>query len=225
MPCNTPGKISVSLMCANLLHLADDIAALEAAGVDMLHIDIMDNHFVPNITLSPDLTRQIKAATRLPLDVHLMIERPENSLQAYDMLGPEDTLTVHVESTCHIQRALSGIRSMGVRSGLALNPGTPLSCVEYLAQDVDLFLVMTVNPGFAGQALLPSTVQKTAALRAWLNDHNLPVPIAVDGNISFANAPRLRECGANVFVAGTSSVYHPDGSLAANCSRLRRAIL
>lgn len=218
-------KLSPSLMCLDLLNAGAGVRALEEAGADYLHIDIMDNHFVPNITLSPDFVRAVKAAARVPLDVHLMIERPERSIDAYSCLGGEDILCVHCESTPHIQRALDRVKALDARAGVALNPGTPVSALEDLLPGLDMVLVMTVNPGFAGQAFIPAALEKIARARRLLDERGFQsIPIEVDGNVSFEAAPVMRAMGADIFVCGTSSVFSKEGTLRENCARLRGAI-
>lgn len=219
------GLISPSLMCVDMMNVERNIRALEDAGVDYLHIDVMDNHFVPNITLCPDFIRQVKAVTKLPLDVHLMIERPERSLHDYDCLDERDFCAIHWEATPHPQRAMAAIRAMGARPGVALNPATPLSALDYLLDDAEMVLLMTVNPGFAGQKLLPATLDKIKRARALLAEHGRErVIVAVDGNVSFENAKSMRAMGADLFVGGSSSVFRPGASVQENCAALRAVL-
>lgn len=219
------GKIAPSMMCVDMLHLEKSIRELEEAKVDFLHIDIMDNHFVPNITLSPDFIRIVRSATDLPLDIHLMIEKPENSLKMFEFT-PKDYVCAHYESTPHIQRALSFIHDMGAKAGVALNPGSPLCLIDDLIDDIDMLLIMTVNPGFAGQKLVESTLNKIADARKMLDDAGRSdVLIEVDGNVSFANAKRMRERGADTFVAGSSSVFSPTYTITSATEKLRKIIL
>lgn len=217
--------ISSSLMCIDMMNVQQGIRELEMAGVDYLHIDIMDNHFVPNITLCPDFIRQLKRITSIPLDVHLMIKHPEQSLQQYDCLEGTDILTIHYESTLHPQRVLNDIRSRGVKSGIALNPATPVEVLPYLLDDLDMVLVMTVNPGFAGQHMIHSTLYKINCIRELLTANGRQaIKIAVDGNVSFENAVIMRAQGADLFVGGSSSVFHPGSNVPENCERLRECI-
>lgn len=202
--------LSASLMCADLLHLENAVRELEESGVDMLHIDIMDGSFVPNITLGFDFVNRIKAVTSLPLDVHMMVNDPSRFLDAM-ALDEGDFLCVHYEAECHVQRTLSRIRSKGVKTGLALNPQTPVECLRYLTDVTDMALVMTVNPGFAGQKLVECACRKVSDARtsfdSWGCAH---IPVAVDGNISVQNGEALSRCGADIFVLGTSSLFLPD---------------
>lgn len=219
------GKIAPSMMCTDLMNVQRDIRVLEEAGVDYLHVDIMDNHFVPNITLSPDFVKAMKKITKVPLDIHLMVENPETSIPLYAQCEQDDILCVHYEATLHVQRALALIKKMGVKAGVALNPGTPLCMIEDLLPDLDMILIMTVNPGFAGQTLVPATLDKIRRLRKILTDKNFGhVMIEVDGNVSFKNAKIMRECGADIFVGGSSSVFEKSHSILENCRKMREVI-
>lgn len=219
------GYISPSLMCVDLMNVERDIKVLEEVGVDYLHIDIMDNHFVPNITLSTDFIDNLRVITKIPLDIHLMMEEPELSFGRFKGCTKEDILTIHYESTVHIQRALGMLKEMGVKTGLALNPGTPIGVLEDLLPDLDVILIMTVNPGFAGQKLIPATLDKIRRLRNILNDKGYGnILIEVDGNVSFENAAKMHEAGADIYIAGSSSVFCKDGSLLENTNRMRKII-
>lgn len=216
--------ISPSLMCADFLHLGEELKKLEANGIEYLHIDIMDGEFVPNYTLGVDFIKKVKAATSIPMDVHMMVRNPENKLD-WIPFGEGDYVSVHYEACTHLQRALSMIRARGGKPMLALNPGTPLSVLEEVLPDLDAILIMTVNPGFAGQKLIPSTLDKIRRLRSYLDSHGYGhIEIECDGNVSFENAKRMREAGANIFVAGTSSIYASTGSFEENIQKLRTAI-
>ena len=216
--------ISPSLMCADFLKLGDELKKLEDAGIEYLHIDIMDGEFVPNYTLGVDFIKKVKTATKIPMDVHMMVKNPENKLD-WIPFGEGDYVSVHYEACTHLQRALSMIRARGGKPMLALNPGTPLSVIEEVLPDIDAILVMTVNPGFAGQKLIPSTLNKIKRLRKYLDDNGYGyIEIECDGNVSFENAKKMREAGANIFVAGTSSIYASTGSFEDNIKKLREAI-
>lgn len=217
-------QISPSLMCADFLHLGDELKALEAHGIEYLHIDIMDGVFVQNYTLGTDFVKKLHAATNIPLDIHLMIQSPELKLDWFE-LKEGDYVSVHYESCTHIQALLSNIHKRGAKTMLALNPGTPLSVLEDLLLDLDAILVMTVNPGFAGQKLVPQTLDKIRRLRKMLDENGYGhVEIECDGNVSFENAKKMSEAGANIFVAGTSSIYAKTGSFEENIVKLREAI-
>ena len=215
-------KLAPSMMCIDLMNVEKELQRLEEAGVDFLHVDIMDNHFVPNITLGIDFVRALKCSTAISLDIHLMVEKPETLIPLLDMCDSNDIITLHYETTVHIQRALEQVKQMGVQVGVALNPGTPLSVLEDLLPYVDMVLVMTVNPGFAGQQLVESCLDKIARLKKHLEEAGYTdIMIEADGNVSFENARRMKEVGADVFVAGTSSIFSKDGTLLANAQKLR----
>jgi len=217
-----PMIISASLMCADLTRLGEEVADLERVGVDWLHFDIMDGQFVPNLTFGPDILRALRPVTKLPFDVHLMIEEPARHAEAFVRAGG-DLLVVHAEACRHLQRTLRLIRDLGARPGVALNPATPLSALDYVLDDVDLVLLMTVNPGFAGQVLVPQTVEKIAHLRERLDRERRDVILQVDGNVSFENAARMAAAGATAFVAGSSSLFSASLDRATACRRLREA--
>jgi ribulose-phosphate 3-epimerase len=186
----------------------------------------MDNHFVPNITLSTDFAKAVKAITRVPLDVHLMVEDPAHiTIPQLGFLGPEDIVSVHYEAALHPLRALSAIRQLGCRPAIAINPATPICVLEDILDDVEMVLVMTVNPGFAGQKLIPATLNKIARLRRMLEQSGHgDVLIEVDGNVSFENAVKMHDAGADVYVAGSSSVFAPGATLEENVRRFRAII-
>lgn len=216
--------IAPSLMCADFLHLGEELKKLESAGIEYLHIDIMDGVFVPNFTLGTDFVKKLHAATGIPLDIHMMVTNPESKLDWFE-LKEGDFVSVHAESGTHVCRALQAIRARGARPMLALNPGTPLSFAEEVLDEIDALLIMTVNPGFAGQKLIPSTLSKITRAKEMLRAHGKEhILVECDGNVSFENAKKMRAAGADIFVAGTSSIYAKDGSFEENIARLREAI-
>ncbi|MBQ3424863.1 MAG: ribulose-phosphate 3-epimerase [Clostridia bacterium] len=220
------GYIAPSLMCVDLMNAQRDIARLEQVGVDWLHIDVMDNHFVPNITLSTDFARAVKGITHVPLDVHLMVEDPARiSIPQLSFLGEADMVSVHLEAALHPLRAIAAIRQIGCKAGIAINPATPLCMLEEVLDAVDMVLIMTVNPGFAGQKLIPATLGKIARLREMLAKMGRDeVLIEVDGNVSFENAEKMHAAGADIYVAGSSSVFAPGATLEANVARFREIV-
>lgn len=202
-------KISPSIMCADFGRLEDEIRILEKAGVDYLHIDVMDGHFVPNFAIGPDLVRAIRRLTDIPLDIHLMVERPENYIDLFEP-KPGDIVSVHQEATVHLERTLQIIKAAGAKTGVAVNPATPAIMIKPVIDEVDVILVMTVNPGFAGQKLVPSTLSKIREVKEMIYEVHMPAEIEVDGNVSFENASKMLAAGADIFVAGTSSIFNAD---------------
>jgi len=204
-----PVRIAPSILSADFGRLAEEVQAVERAGADWIHVDVMDGHFVPNLTLGPVVVEAVRAATRLPLDVHLMIEAPERSLEAYVRAGAS-RVGVHVETCPHLHRTLCQIREAGAKACVVLNPATPAVLVEPVLADVDQVLVMSVNPGFGGQKFIPGVVPKIAQLRRWIDDAGLAVELEVDGGIGPGTVGAAARAGANVFVAGTSVFRAPD---------------
>ena len=213
-----PG-VSTSMMCADALNLGADAVALEKAGVQYFHYDVMDGDFVPNFMLGPDVIKAVRKVSKVPADIHLMVKNPERHLHLFD-LRAGDVVSVHQESTIHLQRTLAAIRQTGAQAAVALNPATPLCTIEDVLPDIDMVLLMTVNPGFAGQKLVPQTLAKITRLRKILDESGYPhVRIEVDGNVSFENAVKMRAAGADLFVAGTSAVFR-EGGIQANMAKL-----
>jgi len=194
-------------------HLADAVAALEGGGVERLHVDVMDGVFVPNFTFGTDSVRALKRVTDLPLELHLMIVEPERHLETFADAGA-DAITVHYEVSPHLHRTLTQIRKLDCRSGVAINPSTPASCLDDVLEECDLALVMTINPGFGGQRLIPRTLSKVRQLRTEVDRQGLPTEIEVDGGVDAGNAKACVDAGANVLVAGTAVFGHADGPAA-----------
>ena len=202
-------KIAPSILAADFARLGEEIARVEAAGADMLHVDVMDGHFVPNLTIGPPVIKAIKSVTTLPLDVHLMVEQPDGLLPDFIDAG-SDNLTVHVEACRHLHRTVQSIRDAGVQASVVLNPATSLHALDEILPDVHMVLLMSVNPGFGGQRFLPSTLEKIRALKAQITERGLPVAIEVDGGVKADNAAGIRAAGADVLVAGTAIFGQPD---------------
>lgn len=199
--------LSASLMCADLMNLRESVLELEKAGIDYLHLDIMDGRFVPNITLGFDIVNAVKEITDIPLDVHMMVNEPSAFIDRMK-LDENDILCIHYEADIHAQRTLSQIKSKGIKAGLALNPQTPVNCLENLTDYIDMALIMTVSPGFAGQKIFAGAQRKTKQAREFLDNSGFShIPIEVDGNISPENGSMLSKCGADIFVLGTSSLF------------------
>lgn len=218
------GKISASLMCSDLTDVRTGLKALEEGGVEFLHVDVMDGVFVPNIMLSESVVKQYRPLTEIPFDYHLMITEPEQKLSWFGF-REGDMVSVHFESTPNICRAVRALRTLGVRTGLALNPATPVTSAEYLLPYLDFLLIMTVDPGFAGQPLVETALEKIAFARRFLDEKGHEnIMIEVDGNVSFENAAKMRRAGADIFVAGTSSVYAKGLTVTEGVDKLRKSI-
>ena len=202
-------KIAPSILAADFARLGEEVARVEAAGADMLHVDVMDGHFVPNLTIGPPVIKALKSVTTLPLDVHLMVEQPDGLLPDFIDAG-SDNLTVHVEACRHLHRTVQSIRDAGVQASVVLNPATSLHALDEILPDVHMVLLMSVNPGFGGQRFLPSTLEKIRALKAQITERGLPVAIEVDGGVKADNAAGICAAGADVLVAGTAIFGQPD---------------
>jgi ribulose-phosphate 3-epimerase len=216
-------KLAPSILTADFARLGEQIQEAEAAGVDWFHLDVMDGHFVPNLSFGPLLVRAVRSVTRLPLDVHLMIEQPERYLADFAQAGA-DRLTVHVETCPHLHRIIEQIKEVGLKAGVTLNPATPLSSLEEILPEVDLVLIMSVNPGFGGQKYIPASTAKIARLRAMLNAIGSQVELEVDGGINADTIAEVVEAGATVLVIG-SAIFNQQAPIAENVRRLRAALI
>jgi len=196
-------KIAPSILSADFSRLGDEIKAVEDAGADWIHVDVMDGHFVPNITIGPPVIESIRKVTKLPLDVHLMIEHADCYVKSFAEAGA-DLLTVHVEACPHLNRTLQTIRELDVRAGVVLNPATPLSSLEEVLHEIDMVLLMSVNPGFSGQSFIPSVLDKASNLRDIMSHYEDEIEMQVDGGVRVDNAGKIKEAGASVLVAGSA---------------------
>jgi ribulose-phosphate 3-epimerase len=206
-------SIAPSILAADFARLADAVSAAEAGGADLIHVDVMDGHFVPNLTIGPPVVAALAKATKVPLDVHLMIQRPEETIPRYLEAGAL-WISVHVEATAHLQRCLDLIRKGGARAGAAVNPGTPVESLSAAWPDLDYAVVMSVNPGWGGQPFLEPSVEKVRRTRAAARESNSSAPIEVDGGVARGNAGRLVAAGAEILVAGTAIYGHRDAAAA-----------
>jgi len=214
-------KLAPSILSADFARLGEQIDEVVRAGVDYIHVDVMDGHFVPNITIGAPVVASIRSLTSLPLDVHLMIEHPERYISEFVHAGA-DIITVHVEASPHLQSTIELIKKLGAKAGVSLNPPTPLSAVDEFIHHVDLVLIMSVNPGFGGQSFIPETLPRIANMRKILDDRGLSAELEVDGGINADNAPDIVKAGANVLVAG-NSVFRAEEGIRQALQRLREA--
>lgn len=201
--------IAPSILSADFSRLGEEIRAVEKAGADVIHLDVMDGHFVPNITIGPLVVKAVRKVTRLPLDVHLMISDPDRYLDDFARAGA-DWITVHVEACPHLHRTIDVIKQLGKKAGAVLNPATPLECLNYILPELDLVMLMSVNPGFGGQSFIPSTPAKIRALKALIDQQGLAIGIEVDGGIGTNTLAEVAAAGANIFVAGSAVFGQPD---------------
>ena len=210
--------IAPSILAADFAALGKAIAAAEAGGADLIHVDVMDGHFVPNLTVGPPVVRSLKKVAQVPLDVHLMIQDPDRFAEEFVRAGAA-MLSVHVEVLPHLHRSIQYIKSLGAKAGVAINPSTPVSALEEIAGDLDHVLVMSVNPGFGGQTFIPRSESKIQAIRALLDTAGNPAPIEVDGGVDVSNAARLVAAGATILVAGSAIFGTPDPAAATRAIR------
>lgn len=218
------GKICPSMMCADIMDMKATLDSFKKNNIEYLHIDVMDGSFAPNYMLGVEFCKALKKNCNIPLDIHLMIEQPDSKLEWFP-IGEGDIVSVHAESTYHLHRVISKIKTLGAKSFVALNPATPLSTIEYVLDDIDGVMLMTVNPGYAGQKLIPSMIEKIKQTRLFLDDNGFSnVEIEVDGNVSFENLPLMRSAGANLFVSGSSGVFTKNMSLEDAIKKTREII-
>ena len=222
MPSNPPIKLASSILSADFSRLGEAVVEATRAGVDYIHVDIMDGRFVPNITFGADMVKALRSQTTLPLDVHLMIAEPERHVQRFAAAGG-DIITVHAEACTHLHRVVHQIKESGAKAGVAINPGTPISAIEDLLPDLDLVLVMSVNPGFPAQEFIPGSVDKLQRMRQRLDAIGAGAELEVDGGVNEATAASVAKAGARVLVAG-SALFNDRGTVRENLDRLHSAL-
>lgn len=213
-------RIAPSILSADFARLGEEVSAMESAGADYIHVDVMDGHFVPNLTIGPVVVKALRPVTKLPLDVHLMIAPVDPYIEAFAEAGA-DIITVHAEAGPHLHRSLQLIRSLGKKAGVSLNPSTPAKMIEYVIDSVDLILVMTVNPGFGGQSFIDNQMDKIKALRKQIDKRDDAIDLEVDGGVTAENSASIVDAGADVLVAGTASFRGGPDSYAENIKALR----
>jgi len=214
-------KIAPSILSADFSRLGDEILHVEKAGADLIHIDVMDNHFVPNLTFGPPVIASIRKVTTLPFDVHLMIDNPGRFIDAFTDAG-SDIITVHVEAETHLHRTIQAIKERGLQAGISLNPATPLSLIEDIMEDIDFLMIMSVNPGFGGQTCIRTTIPKIQKARDMIDERSLNIRLEVDGGVKLDNIRDFKDAGADIFVAGSAIFRSND--YAATIEEMKRII-
>jgi ribulose-phosphate 3-epimerase len=206
-------KLAPSILSADFSRLGEEIQNIERAGADLIHIDVMDGHFVPNITLGPMILKDLEGKTKLPFDIHLMIENPERFIESFVTVNTQ-IITVHAEACTHLHRVIQQIRSYGIKAGVSFNPATPLDALEYIMADIDLILIMSVNPGFGGQKFIPSSMEKIRRAKELVLQKNPKIELEIDGGITLENVKAVKDAGVDIVVAGSAIFGAPDTFLA-----------
>jgi ribulose-phosphate 3-epimerase len=214
-------KIAPSILAADFSRLGDEVRRVEEAGADLIHIDVMDGHFVPNLSLGPMIVKSLRKVTRLPFSVHLMVENPEPFIQPFICAGA-DIVIVHIEAFRNLYHTLQAIKNLGKKAGIALNPPTPLGSIQYLLEDLEVILIMSVDPGFGGQSFMPTMLPKIKSAKQMIEEQALEIDLAVDGGVNKVTAPSVVEAGANVLVMG-SAIFHED-DVAAAITNIRKLV-
>lgn len=214
--------LSASLVCANMSDLRGEIQKLEKGGIDYIHFDVMDNQFVPRFGLFPEMLQEIKKITHIPVDVHLMVNNPELAIEAFAKAGA-DYIVIHVEATSHVHHVLKSIKKLGVKAGVALNPGTSLSTLDYILNDIDMVVLMAINPGILGHKLIPEMINKISELKAKLKKYP-NILIEIDGGVTFESAPEMVKRGAHMLVCGTSTIFKPEGDVDIKIKELKKLL-
>jgi ribulose-phosphate 3-epimerase len=217
-------KISPSMMCADFIHLGADLDLFKESGIDYLHIDVMDGHYVPNFTLGPDYCRALAAYSDIPLDIHLMIENADSYVPVFSEFK-NSVISFHPECIYHPLRTVQFIKSFGVRAGIAIDPVTPLESIKYMLPDIDLICIMAVSPGYSGQKLIPQAIGKIQEISRYIKERGYQIEIEVDGNVSWENIPKMLQAGAEVLVAGTSSIFKQKEGLQFSIEKLKSMLV
>jgi len=217
-----PYYLAASIVCADMLHIADQVALLDKGKADYIHFDVMDGLFVPRFGLHPEMLQAIRSVTKIPIDVHMMVENPEPYIGAFAEAGA-DIIAVHAESTRHLHRTLTLIKKAGVKAGVALNPATPLDVLDFILDDIDLVVFMAINPGIVGHKLIPKAMEKIEDIRAKLKDHP-HILLQVDGGVTPETAPKMLKAGANMLVCGSSTIFRPEAPVDQKLQELRTAL-
>lgn len=223
---NKQYKLAASLICGDFMNLQKDIKLIEKGKIDYIHFDVMDGVFVPRYGLFPEMITQLRTLSKVPIDLHLMVSKPEEFLSTFykaELNQPDDIIVVHIESTHHLDRVIRNIKKLGIKAGVALNPATPLSVLDYVLDDIDVVMLMAINPGIVGHKLIPSSLQKIADLKEKLSNYQ-HIEIEIDGGVSFESAPKMINAGATMLVCGTQTIFQHKEPIDQRITMLRKEI-